>query len=223
MQMPTDSFLAVFLFSFGMAIGAVLSPGPVTTAIISQSPRLGWVTGPLVSIGHALLELLMVVLITLGLSTVLGAPAVQTAIALLGGLLLLWMGGGMLIGVLKGKMRLPQGDPSQARMDYPRMLTLGMIASITNPFWYAWWMTAAAVYLLQAKAVGFLPVAGFYIGHISADFLWNTTLSTVVGGGRKIITDRTYAVLIGACSLFLIYLAVRFLSAGINGILGTAV
>jgi threonine/homoserine/homoserine lactone efflux protein len=29
----------------------VLSPGPVTTALISQSPRLGWITGPLVSIG----------------------------------------------------------------------------------------------------------------------------------------------------------------------------
>jgi threonine/homoserine/homoserine lactone efflux protein len=220
MQMPTDSFLAVFLFSFGMAIGAVLSPGPVTTAIISQSPRLGWVTGPLVSIGHALLELLMVVLITLGLSTVLGAPVVQTAIALLGWLLLLWMGGGMLIGALKGKMRLPKGDQNQARMDYPRMLTLGMVASITNPFWYAWWMTAAAVYLLQAKAVGFLPVAGFYFGHISADFLWNTTLSTVVGSGKKFITDRVYSALISACGLFLIYLAVRFLMSGMGGILG---
>ena len=93
-----------------MAIGAVLSPGPVTTAIISQTPRLGWITGPLVSIGHALLELLMVLLITLGLSGILGAPAVQTAIALLGGLLLLWMGGNMLFGALKGKLRLPEGS-----------------------------------------------------------------------------------------------------------------
>jgi threonine/homoserine/homoserine lactone efflux protein len=219
--MPTDSFFTVFLFSFGMAIGAVLSPGPVTTAIISQSPRLGWVTGPLVSVGHALLELLMVLLITLGLSSVLGGPAVQTVIALLGGLLLLWMGGGMLIGALKGKIRIPQVDQSQARMDYPRMLTLGMVASITNPFWYAWWMTAAAVYLLQAKAVGFLLVAGFYFGHISADFIWNTTLSTLVGSGKKFITDRTYAVLISVCGLFLVYLAVRFLAAGLNGILGS--
>lgn len=220
MLMPTDSFIAVFAFSFTMAIGAVLSPGPVTTAIISQSPRLGWVTGPLVSIGHAVLELLMVVLITLGLSSLLGAPLAQTIIALLGGLLLLWMGGGMLLDAVKGKTRLPQGDQSQARMDYPRMLTLGMAASITNPFWYAWWMTAAAAYLLQAKAVGWLPVAGFYLGHISADFLWNTILSTVVGGGRKFITDRVYSALIGVCSLFLIYLAVRFLMAGINGMAG---
>ncbi len=79
-MMPTESFLAVFLFSFSMAVGAVLTPGPVTTAIISQSPRLGWVTGLLVSIGHAMTELVLVVLITLGLSSVLGAPNVQVAI-----------------------------------------------------------------------------------------------------------------------------------------------
>ncbi len=92
-MMPTNSFIEVFLFSFSMAIGAVLTPGPVTTAIISQSPRLGWITGLLVSIGHALMELIIVVLITLGLSVVLGAPSVHIAIALLGGLLLLYMGG----------------------------------------------------------------------------------------------------------------------------------
>jgi len=217
-MMPTDSFIAVFLFSFGMAIGVVLSPGPVTTAIISQAPRLGWITGPLVSIGHALLELLMVALITLGLSGILGAPAVQTAIALLGGLLLLWMGGEMLLGALKGKLRLPEVGNVDEKLDYGKMLGIGVITSLTNPFWYAWWMTAAAVYLLQAKAVGLMPVLGFYLGHVSADFLWNTALSTAVGGGRKLITNKVYAGLIGVCSLFLIYLAVKFLVTGINGI-----
>jgi threonine/homoserine/homoserine lactone efflux protein len=219
-MMPTNSFAAVFLFSFGMAIGAVLTPGPVTTAIISQTPRLGWITGPLVSIGHALLELLMVALITLGLSGVLGAPAVQTAIALLGGLLLLWMGGDMLLGALKGKLRLPEGGKVDEKLNYGKMMGIGVVTSLTNPFWYAWWMTAAAVYLLQAKAVGLMPVLGFYFGHISADFLWNTILSTAVGGGKKLITKKVYVGLISVCSLFLIYLAVKFLMAGINGIMG---
>jgi len=156
------------------------------------------------------------VLISLGLSSVLGAPAVQTAIALLGGLLLLWMGGEMLVSALKGKMRLPEGDAGQAKMNFGRMLTLGVVASVTNPFWYAWWMTAAAVYLLQAKAVGLMPVAGFYFGHISADFLWNTALSTVVGSGKMIITNQVYTGLISACSLFLIFLGLKFLLSGIT-------
>jgi threonine/homoserine/homoserine lactone efflux protein len=219
-MMPTGSFIAVFLFSFGMAIGAVLTPGPVTTAIISQTPRTGWITGPLVSIGHAFLEFLMVVFITLGLSRILGAPAVKTAIALLGGLLLLWMGGGMLLNALKGRLRLPERDNESEKLDYSKLMGIGVITSLTNPFWFAWWMTAAAVYLLQAKAVGLMPVLGFYLGHISADFLWNTTLSTAVGGTKKLITNKVYAGLISVCSLFLIYLAVKFLMAGINGFAG---
>jgi threonine/homoserine/homoserine lactone efflux protein len=219
-MMPTNSFTAVFLFSFGMAIGAVLTPGPVTTAIISQTPRTGWITGPLVSIGHALLEFLMVALITLGLSGILGAPVVNSAIALLGGLLLLWMGGGMLVNALKGKLKLPEQGTINEKLDYGRLMGIGVITSLTNPFWYAWWMTAAAVYLLQAKAVGVMPMMGFYLGHISADFLWNTTLSTAVGGTKKLITNKVYAGLISVCSLFLIYLAVKFLMAGINGFAG---
>ena len=219
-MMPTDSFIAVFLFSFSMAIGAVLTPGPVTTAIISQSPRLGWMTGLLVSIGHALTELVIVVLITLGLSSVLGAPNVQIAIAILGGLLLLYMGGSMLIGAAKGEMILPEEDGTKEKLSYGRLFTLGVVTSLSNPFWYAWWMTAAAVYLLEAKTVGWLIVAGFYFGHISADFVWNLLLSTVIGSGKKLITNKVYSTLISLCAVYLIFLAFKFLIAGYQGIVG---
>ena len=217
--MPTESFLAVFLFSFSMAVGAVLTPGPVTTAIISQSPRLGWVTGLLVSIGHAMTELVLVVLITLGLSSILGAPNVQIAIAVLGGLLLLYMGGSMLIGAAKGKMKLPEEDGIKEKLSYGQLLTLGIGASLSNPFWYAWWMTVAAVYLLEAKTVGWLIVAGFYFGHISADFIWNLLLSTVIGGGKKLMTNKVYSILISLCAGYLIFLAFKFLIAGYQGII----
>ena len=219
-MMPTNSFTAVFLFSFSLAIGAVLAPGPVTTAIISQSPRLGWVTGLLVSIGHALLELVIVVLITLGLSGVLGASSVQIAIALLGGLLLLYMGGSMLIGAAKGKMKLPEENSADEKLSYGSLLTMGVVTSLSNPFWYAWWMTVAAAYLLEAKAIGWIIVAGFYFGHISADFVWNLLLSTVIGSGKKFLTNKVYAALISLCAGFLIYLAFKFLVTGYQGIVG---
>ncbi|MEK6587657.1 MAG: LysE family transporter, partial [Chloroflexota bacterium] len=66
--MPTESLLAIFVFSFVVTFGAVVSPGPVTAAILSESPRQGWKVGPLIAGGHSLLELLMVILIALGLA-----------------------------------------------------------------------------------------------------------------------------------------------------------
>ena len=219
-MMPTNSFIAVYIFSFSLAIGAVLTPGPVTTTIISQAPRSGWMTGLMVSIGHALLELVMVILITLGLSGVLGAPTVQTVIAILGGLLLLYMGGGMLLDAVRGKMKLPEGDSTEEKYSYGSLLTLGIATSLSNPFWYAWWMTAAAVYLLEAKTIGWLIVAGFYFGHVSADFVWNLLLASVIGSGKKFITNRVYAILISICAGYLVFLAFQFLTAGYHGIVG---
>jgi threonine/homoserine/homoserine lactone efflux protein len=219
-MMPTHSFLAVTLFSFSIAIGAVLTPGPITTTIISQAPRLGWKAGLLVSIGHAIMEFVMVVSITLGLSGVLGAPTVQVVIAILGGLLLLYMGTTMLVDALKGKMKLPAKEEGAGRLSSSRMMGLGILTSLSNPFWYAWWMTAAAIFLLQAKAVSWLLVVGFFIGHIAADFIWNVLLATVVGSGKKFITDRIYAVLISFCGAYLVYLAATFLITGYQGITG---
>jgi len=212
--------MAVFAFSFSMAIGAVLTPGPVTTVIISQSPRLGWKTGWLISIGHAIIELIMALFIVFGLSTFLGSQSAQTAIAILGGIFLLWMGGSMLFRVYQGKMTLHMDLKPDETYSNIRLLGLGIITSLSNPFWYVWWMTAAAVYLLEAKTAGWLIVAGFYFGHIGADFTWNIILSGLVGSGKRVINDRVYAGLIGVCALFLIFLAIKFLLTGLQGTIG---
>ena len=212
--MPTGSLTAVFIFAFAVGFGAVITPGPVSTAIVSQSTRNGWKVGPLVSTGHSFIELLLTLLIALGLSTVLAQPAIQTLIGLVGGALLLWMGGGMLWGALRGKIHLPGAHCQTPPMTRRQMLGLGVITTITNPFWYAWWVTVAAGYLAQARTQGPGAVAAFYLGHISADYSWNTALSTVIGSGRRWITDTVYRVIIGVCGLFLIYLGVVFLAHG---------
>jgi threonine/homoserine/homoserine lactone efflux protein len=208
--MPTESFLAIFIFSFVVGFGAVVTPGPVSTAIVSQAPRRGWLVGPLLAAGHTFLELIMVVLIALGLSTVLAHRGAQISIAVLGGLLMLWMGGIMLWSVWKGKAKLPSSEENAPKMNNWQLLGLGMLATISNPFWYAWWVTVAAGYLAQAEAlVG--GIAAFYIGHIMADFAWNTTLSTIIGSGKRWITDRVYQIIILLSGAFFIYLGTEFL------------
>jgi threonine/homoserine/homoserine lactone efflux protein len=52
-MLPTTSLLAIYVFPFGVGIGAVVSPGSASTAIVSQTPRQGWKTGPLFAAGHA--------------------------------------------------------------------------------------------------------------------------------------------------------------------------
>jgi len=206
----------VIVFSFIVGFGAVVSPGPVSTTIVTQSPRHGWWTGPLVSIGHSLMEFILVLLIMVGLGSVLANTPIQIAIALLGGILLAWMGLGMLWNTLRGRVHLPIGEPQALRLSSSQLFWLGILATISNPFWYAWWVTVAAGYLAQAQQAGLAIVSAFYIGHISADFAWNTTLSTVIAGGRKWINDRVYQAIILVSGGFLFYLAWVFIVQGLK-------
>lgn len=217
-MLPSGSFLAVFIFSFVIGMGAVVSPGPVSTAIVSQAPRRGWLAGPLVATGHSVTELIIVLFILLGLGSVLAHPAIQTQIAILGGLLLLWMGASMILSTWRGKVHLPQIGADVSQKSSPQLVGLGMLATVSNPFWYAWWVTVAAGYLAQAKIAGIAAVGAFYLGHVSADYLWDTTLSAVVGGGRRWMTDHLYQGILVLCAAFFIYLGFVFLLQGIQTI-----
>ena len=217
-MLPTTSLLAIFSFSFVAGLAAVMSPGPISTAIVSQAPRRGWQVGPLVATGHSLLELLMVFLITLGLGTILARQNVQIAIAFTGALLLAWMGGMLIWDVLRGRIRLPGQVEGSSSLAPVQLVTLGVAATVTNPFWYAWWVTVAAGYLAQAQAASMPAVLAFYAGHISADYAWDTVLSTVVGGGRRWMTDGLYQFLLFACGAFFLYLGWVFLNQGMAGL-----
>lgn len=218
--MPGESFLSILVFSFLLAIGAVMSPGPVSTTIISQAPRSGWRIGPLITIGHAILELLMVLALAFGLQSILALPAVEILIALLGGALLIWMGFSMLLRLRQGRFSITSAAEEEQKETMRRVVWLGILATVANPFWFGWWVSVPPSYLSQVGELGFLALMAFFIGHISADFAWNSFLAAAVGGGRKWINDRVYKIILGACAFFFVYLGFTFLGAGISLVQG---
>jgi threonine/homoserine/homoserine lactone efflux protein len=160
----------------------------------------------------------MVLLISFGLAAGLAQPGVQVIIAVLGGLLLVWMGGNMTWQAWRGAVRLPARQAGADPLNARQLLGMGMAATVSNPFWYAWWVTVAAGYLSQARQFGLAAVLAFYLGHITADYSWDTLLSTVVGSGRRWMSDRLYRGINLLCGGFLVYLGVLFLISGLNGI-----
>jgi len=204
----------LFAFSFVVGFGAVVTPGPVSTAIVSESARRGFIVGPLVATGHVFLEFIMVMLLALGLSAGLNTPTVTTVIALLGGGLLVWMGGGMAWGALKGRIVLPKPGMDVKLLNNWQLLGLGIGATLVNPFWYAWWITVGTTYMAfpQVRVLGLTGLLVFYFGHIFGDYLWDCILSGVVGGGRKWLTDSLYKLIIVACGGYLVYLGSVFIT-----------
>ncbi|TET50784.1 MAG: hypothetical protein E3J64_07810, partial [Anaerolineales bacterium] len=99
------------------------------------------------------------------------------------------------------------------------LLGLGVVATLGNPFWYVWWIGVGGGYVLTYWQQGPMALAVFYLGHVSADFAWDTILGTVVASGRSWMSDRVYQVLLLASGLFLVYTGLRFVWTGAGYVL----
>jgi threonine/homoserine/homoserine lactone efflux protein len=84
---------AIFATSFVVSLSGALMPGPLFTLTVRETLRSGFWVGPVVTLGHGLIELVLVIALAIGLKEVLGEEGPATAaIAFFGGLFLLWMG-----------------------------------------------------------------------------------------------------------------------------------
>jgi threonine/homoserine/homoserine lactone efflux protein len=211
----------------GMAIAwwvvgfsGAMMPGPVTTLIITESARRGFIAGPLITIGHVLLEMVMVVALVFGLGDLLKQNMVAGVVGLLGGLFLLWMGWGIVSGAWTGKISL---DLSQTRASTSRLgnpVIAGVLTSVSNPYWLLWWAIVGATALSHFSAFGLGGIVAFYIGHTLADWVWNNLVAFVVASGRRLMTDRMYRGILVVCGAFLIALSIGFCKSGIEVLLG---
>src|SRR3989304_2666743 len=105
-----------------VSLSGVMMPGPVSAMAVTEGTRRGPVAGPLVTVGHAAAEAVMLGLLVLGMNRVLQQPPVIGAIGILGGAVLAWMGW----GIAGGSRRLRQAGRSLVRT--------GLLTTVTNPY-----------------------------------------------------------------------------------------
>lgn len=194
---------AVFLSALGVAFSGAVMPGPVLTYTIRQSLVSGPRAGFVIMVGHAILEILLISLIFLGFGVLLQSSAAQTAIGIAGGLLLIYLGGDMVAGAIRNKVKIRvEGAGGDSR----GMVLSGFLISASNPYFLLWWAVIGLGFLLAAyKSFGIAGVAAFYLGHILADFSWYGLISTVVGRTRRFVSERVYRFIVAGLGILLIY------------------
>ena len=65
------ALILIFTSSFVIALSGALMPGPLLTVTISESTRRGAVAGPLMILGHGILELALILALLAGLAPIL--------------------------------------------------------------------------------------------------------------------------------------------------------
>lgn len=186
-------------------------PGPVLTVTVSESTRRGAIVGPLMILGHGILELLLVLALLGGLAPLFTRNDVFIVISLTGGGILLWMSYTMFRSLPDMKLNL------DIREDKPRNLVLaGILLSLANPYWTIWWATIGIGYIVYSIKFGVAGIIAFYTGHILADLAWYSIISFGIAKGRQFFTDAVYRKLIGFCASFLVLFSLYFFYSGIE-------
>jgi threonine/homoserine/homoserine lactone efflux protein len=205
------TLITIMATSFVIAFSGAAMPGPLMSITISESVKRGFITGPLLVLGHAILELGLVILLMYGLAPFLKQDWVFAAIAIIGGVMLGFMGTGMLRSIpmlsIHADMQKTQG---------PHLVLTGILISISSPYWSLWWATIGLGYVLFCARYGVLGIVFFFIGHCLGDLVWYSAISLAMARGRQFLSDKHYRALIGTCGVFLLLLAAYFTWNGIT-------
>lgn len=215
MAPPALTALQIGFAAFVLALSGAMMPGPLLTVAVEQTVRHGKGAAMLLMVGHALLEAALLLGLALGLSRILLLPPVKAGLSLVGGAFLFWMGGTMLVDVLRGRVKLELEGGAQPPSRFGPILR-GALVSLANPYWILWWTTIGLKLASDSLAIGPAGVGAFFLGHEAADFAWYFAIALAVASGRRFMSDRVYRVIIGGCAVFLVYLGVAFVVGGIQ-------
>jgi len=211
MTFELTTLLTIFLSSFVIALSGAMMPGPLLTVTISESSQHGFITGPLLIAGHAILELALVTALLLGLAPFFQMPVVFIVTAVTGALILFWMAFNMFRSLPSLSI---SWEIDKTKRNHP--IVSGIIMSVANPYWIIWWATIGMGYILYSWQFGLWGIAFFFNGHILADLSWYSFISLAVARGRHFLNDRIYRGLIAGCAVFLVLFACYFIYAGFN-------
>jgi threonine/homoserine/homoserine lactone efflux protein len=203
----------IFISAFLIGFSGSMMPGPMLGVAIDGSLKKGWTAGPLIVLGHGILEFILIIVMTFGLKDFFSNPAVAGFIGLFGGAYLAWMGYGMIKSGINKTVSLENqraGDSAGMR----NLVLAGVLVSATNPYFILWWASAGMESIRQSYVLGLIGILVFFVGHFLSDLVWYSAISMAFSKGKKLISDAVYRWIILLLGIFIIVFSIYFIGSG---------
>ena len=192
------------------SLSGVIQPGPVFAMTLAKSQRSPW-AGAQIAIGHAIIEVPLILLIYFGFGQFFENPVVQVVLSILGGGMIVWLG----IGMFRSRVEVA-GEGK----DLPyNAVVAGIITTGLNPFFLLWWATVGIMLVMKFHEFGTVGLVSFIFTHWLCDLGWLSLVSVLVYNTRKIWGRKFREWVFIICSLGLIGFGGWFIISGIQTML----
>ena len=199
----TAALLTFLAEAFVISLSGSLAPGPITAIAVGRGSRARH-AGAWVAIGHALVEIPLMIAVFAGMARILHVPAVRSLITGLGAIVLLQMGVSM--------VRLARRSDVACGRDAERSPVLsGVWLSLTSPYFLLWWATVGSTLISRAAAFGLGGFVAFAAVHWDSDLGWCEFLSNLSFLGGRFFGSRFQQAVFAICGVLLCVFGVRLL------------
>lgn len=197
--------------SFLAALSGAVVPGPVFALVLSSSLKNGKISGPLIVLGHLLIEGIIILAIFMGFQQILQTDEIRRIIGYIGGTILVLMGLKLMLDVRKINFKdyfNSDGAIMSGRSLPYRLIFLGFLASGSNPHFFLWWLSIGLPIMINSISIaGLLGFVFFIAGHAAADLLWFSFISFSIHEGKRILSEKALKIILLGSSIFLICFA----------------
>ena len=156
-------------------------------------------------LGHALLEIVLIILMVLGFTHFVNNPGILKIISLVGAAILIYFGIKMISSLPSASL-----DSVNNYKKTSNLVMLGITMSAANPYWMIWWLSIGLSLVLGAKHLGITGIVIFFAGHILADLGWYSIVSLAVSKGKRFLSDKIYKGILFICAIILIMFGIYF-------------
>jgi threonine/homoserine/homoserine lactone efflux protein len=182
------------------------------TVTIAKSLKSPW-AGVMVSLGHAVVEVPLILLVYFGLANFFQNEVVKLVLSVLGGGMIVWMG----IDLFRARRKMAKEGKDTSYNAF----VAGILMSGLNPFFLVWWATVGTLLLMNFfNAVGVWGMPLFIIVHWLCDLVWLSIVSFTIYKTHKFWGESVQEWIFIVLSLALLYFGGQFIVKGIIAYMG---
>lgn len=203
-------FFGLMFASLVAALYGAIVPGPVFVITVSESLKRGRIAGPLVALGHLMVEAVLIFVVFFGLRKFLGLTSVRMVVGYVGGATLIAMG--IYLARASKNFQVDVKMNMNSRFASHGPVVAGMLGSCSNPHFLLWWLTPGIPLMYTSIAVaGTIGFIAFVIGHAGADLGWFGFVSYSVDKGKGLLSKNLIKYIMLGSAIFLVIFGISFI------------